>query len=159
MFVKHLSSFWDHSGDTVIPRPCKWLSSTTPEWRYKITFFLQEVCEPALHAEKLLALRVEYLNKLIFYFPSTELCTFGPCLIVEASSQSSPALWGLWLIHLKVLLLFSFVTKTKRGIGVSACVILKWLLAFEVLNARCFNSLLLDFHYRPIIKTCLLVCS
>lgn len=92
-------------------------------------------------------------------FPSMELCTFGPCLIVEARAQASPALWGLWLIPLKVLLLFSFVTKTKRGIGVPACVISKWLLAFEVLNARCFISFLLDFHYRPIIKTFLLVCS
>lgn len=59
-------------------------------------------------------------------FPSMELCTFGPCLIVEASAQSSPALWGLRLILLKVLLLFSFVTSTKRGIGVPACVISKW---------------------------------
>lgn len=63
-------------------------------------------------------------------FPSTELCTFGPCLIVEACAQSSPALWGLrGLIPLKVLLLFSFVTKTKKkekkSIGIRACVILK----------------------------------
>ncbi len=159
VFVLHLPprlrSFWWHCDSKTL----QMIEFYHPEWRYKITFFVAggvctcTACREAVGAPCWIFKQAHLL------FPLHELCTFGPCLIVEASAQSSPALWGLWLIPLKVLLLFSFVTKTKRGIGLPACVISKWLLAFEVLNARCFISFLLDFHYRPIIETFLLVCS
>lgn len=78
-------------------------------------------------------------------FPSTEHCTFGPCLIVEASAQSSPALWGLQLILLKVLLLFSFVTSTKRGIGMPGMCHFETVLPFWSLKCQVFHQLFVRF--------------